>query len=420
MNTAVVALQSWDEIQTDVAEYWYIYLSMPLVAALIGYVTKLVVLEMLYRPLEFKGVGPIGWQGIVPRRAGRVAAVTIDLLTEQVLRPEEMLESVDARKAIAEVRGPLENIVDDIARDVADALRPGLWASLPERTRKRILAVVHERAPIAIDNLLAEMRTDLDRVIDIRLLAITTLVRNKEKLNNLMRNTAGGAMAFVRRSGIYFGIGIGIVQMVAWAVIHNVWIMPIFGLITGFASDWLALNMLFLPLRPRRILGVRVHGILHAERDDITRNYARIMATDLFAPEALLQAVLTGPGSDRLFALVEREIMTAIDEGGGFVTQLAALAAGTRRYDALKETVARRATAELPRVADSIAAFAGDKMDLENILVEKMSQLSPEQFEAIMRPVFKDDEFLMLVVGAALGFLVGELQVEIVTHLTSG
>ena len=73
-------LQTWPEIKGDVAEYWYIHLSMPFIAAFIGYLTKLLGLEMLYRSLEFRGLGPLDWQGIVPRRAGKLAAITIDLL----------------------------------------------------------------------------------------------------------------------------------------------------------------------------------------------------------------------------------------------------------------------------------------------------------------------------------------------------
>jgi hypothetical protein len=41
-----------------------------------------------------------------------------------------------------------------------------------------------------------------------------------------------------------------------------------------------------------------------------------------------------------------------------------------------------------------------------------MSQLNSEQFEAIMRPIFKDDEWLIILVGAVLGAVVGELQVH--------
>jgi len=47
----------------------------------------------------------------------------------------------------------------------------------------------------------------------------------------------------------------------------------------------------------------------------------------------------------------------------------------------------------------------------EQTVREKMNKLTPEQYESILRPVFKDDEMLMVSVVAVLGFLVGELQV---------
>ena len=70
MTSSVFAWgQGWGQITSDVKLNWFIYLSMPLVAAFVGYTTKLVALQMLYRPIEFVGIGPFGWQGVVPRRA---------------------------------------------------------------------------------------------------------------------------------------------------------------------------------------------------------------------------------------------------------------------------------------------------------------------------------------------------------------
>jgi uncharacterized membrane protein YheB (UPF0754 family) len=73
-------------------------------------------------------------------------------------------------------------------------------------------------------------------------------------------------------------------------------------------------------------------------------------------------------------------------------------------------------------MTDSFAdfeAYAARKLAVEELLQEKMDQLSNDEFESIMRPVFKDDEWLMISVGAILGFLVGELQVEMI-HLLTG
>jgi uncharacterized membrane protein YheB (UPF0754 family) len=410
-------VQSWSEIWADFHVNWLVYLSMPFIAAFVGWSTKIVALEMLYRPIEYRGVGPFGWQGIVPRRAGKVAATTIDLLTTNLLKPEELLAKLDPDEAVQALRDPLVTATAEVTREMAEQIRPGLWATLPEAGRRAIQARVVKQAPRIVERILAEMRADLSRYVDVQFLAITTLIHNKDKLNNLMRSLSTDAMTFVRRSGIIFGFGIGLVQMVAWGLFHNPWIMPAFGFGVGFVSDYIALNMLFRPIQQRRYLGlVTFQGLLHAQREKITQDYAKILADDLFSPENLLEGVLNGPGADKLYSLVAREVHDAVDAQAGVVTPLVALAIGSERYRAMKHTAAAVITERLPTTLADAQDYATSVIDLEGTIVDKMGQLTSEEYESILRPVFKDDEPLMIAVGAVLGGLVGELQVQVIEH----
>ncbi|ART72683.1 DUF445 domain-containing protein [Mycobacterium dioxanotrophicus] len=416
-SETILAIQNWQEIKADFGANWFIYLSMPFVAAFVGWSTKIVALEMLYRPLAFVGIGPIGWQGIVPRRAGKVGSKTIELLTQNLLKPEELLEKVDAREAVENLREPLTQAVDEISRELAEQIRPGLWDSLPDAARRTIQARIHEQTPKVVEKMLGEMRADLPRFVDVQFLAVTTLVRNKEKLNKLMRGLGDNAMAFVRRSGIYFGLGIGLVQMVAWALFQNPWIMPAFGFGVGFISDYIALNMLFRPVQPTKYLGfIPFQGLLHAQRDTITKDYARILSEDLFSPEILFDGILRGPGADKLFALVGKEVEAAIDAQTGIATPLVKLAIGTQRYNALKDNLVQMVLERLPTTLRDAQDYAMSALDLEQTIVDKMGQLTNEEYESILRPVFKDDEPTMIAVGAILGGLVGEIQVQIIEH----
>jgi uncharacterized membrane protein YheB (UPF0754 family) len=411
----VVAMQSWSEIKSDFGANWLIYLSMPLVAAFVGWSTKIVALEMIYRPREFKGIGPIGWQGIVPRRAGKVGSKTIELLTTNLLKPEELLERIDAAEAVEALRGPLVEAIDEITRDLAEQIRPGLWDSLPESARRTIQERIQAQAPRVTENMLNEMKADLGRYVDLQFLAVTTLVRNKEKLVKLMRGVSDDAMAFVRRSGIYFGLAIGVVQMIAWALFKNPWIMPAFGFAVGFLSDYIALNMLFRPVHEKKFFGfIPFQGMLHAQREKITRDYAKILADDLFSPEILFDGILKGPGSDKLFALAAKEIEATIDAQTGIAGPLVVLAVGTKRYRALKDRVVEVVLERLPSTLLEAQDYATSVIDLENTIVTKMNQLTNEEYESILRPIFKDDEPLMITVGGVLGGVVGELQVLII------
>lgn len=408
-------IETWSEIKDDFSVNWLVYVSMPFVAAFVGWSTKIVALEMLYRPVEHKGVGPFGWQGIVPRRAGKVAATTIELLTTNLLRPEELLDKIDPDEVLEALREPLVATIAEITEELAEQIRPGLWASLPEAGRRAIQARIVSQAPRVGERLLREMKADLNRYVDIQFLAVTTLIRNKDKLNDLMRSLSTDAMAFVRRSGIYFGLGIGLVQLVAWALFKNPWIMPAFGFGVGFISDYIALNMLFRPIRPKRYLGFfTFQGLLHAQRDKITRDYAKILAEDLFSPENLFEGILNGPGADKLYALVAREVHTAIDAQSGVATPLVSLAVGSVRYRAMKDSAARLIIERLPATLAEAQDYTMSVIDLEGTIVEKMGQLDNEQYESILRPVFKDDEPLMIAVGAILGGIVGEIQVLVI------
>ncbi|MFL0240794.1 DUF445 domain-containing protein [Mycobacterium sp. SMC-17] len=411
---------SLTEILIDFRAHWIIYFSMPLVAAFVGWSTKIVAMEMIYRPLEFKGIGPIGWQGIIPRRAGKVGSTTIELLTANLLKPEELLSRIDAKEAVEVLREPLSASINDIARDVAEEIRPGLWDSLPEAGRQAILNRIHAQAPRITEKMLNEMQSDLSRFVDLQFLAVTTLVRNKEKLNKLMRGLSDDAMAFVRRSGIYFGLIIGTAQMFVWAIFKLPWIMPAFGFGIGLISDYIALNMLFRPIKPTKYLGfIKFQGLLHAQREKITADYARILSEDLFAPDILFDGILKGPGADKLFAMIAREVEAAIDnEVGGFTGTVVKFAVGTSKYNALKDRVVDLVVERLPATLLDAQDYAMSKIDLERTIIDKMNQLSNEEYESILRPVFKDDEPLMIAIGAILGGCVGELQVLMIEFFT--
>jgi hypothetical protein len=157
--------------------------------------------------------------------------------------------------------------------------------------------------------------------------------------------------------------------------------------------------------------------ILHAQRDKITRDYAKILADDLFSPEVLFDGLLQGPGADKRFALVAKQVDAAIDAQAGIAAPVLVLAVGTQRYRALKDRVAKQVLERLPSTLLEAQDYATSVIDLEATIVDKMNQLTNEEYESILRPVFKDDEPLMIAVGAVLGGIVGEVQVQLIEHL---
>ncbi|MHA6780507.1 DUF445 family protein [Pseudonocardia saturnea] len=394
---------------------------MPLVAAVIGYFTKIVAIEMMFRPLEFRGIPPyLGWQGIVPRRAARMASIVCDTMTEKLISPEEIFDRLDAERVAKEIEKPLLDNIETITRQVATQFQPGLWESVPEGVRKIVIGRVQKQAPLIVEHMMGAIKDDLDGVFDLKDMIVTNLVKDKALLNRIFKEAGHKEFAFIRYSGIYFGAAIGFLQMIAWAFLKLPIIMPIAGGLTGWFTDWLALKMIFNPKYPTRYFGIFVwQGLFLKRHKEVAAAYGELIAKEIITPHNIIEAVLTGPMSDKLFVMVQKEVQAVLDSQTGLVKPLLVFAVGSSRYQEMKRIVSAQVMAALPETMAYMEDYAEDAMDIRNILVTKMQELSPEEFEEILRPAFAQDEWILITVGAVLGLAVGELQSYLVVHFST-
>ncbi|HEX5278024.1 MAG TPA: DUF445 domain-containing protein, partial [Fluviicoccus sp.] len=111
----------WQEFQ---AHMW-LYISIPFISGFIGYVTKVVAIEMMFSPLEFVGIKPFfGWQGIVPRKAVKMATISVELMTTRLIRAEEIFARLDPKRIAKEIEVPMTAAVEEIVHEVAQTYKP--------------------------------------------------------------------------------------------------------------------------------------------------------------------------------------------------------------------------------------------------------------------------------------------------------
>lgn len=69
---------------------------------------------------------------------------------------------------------------------------------------------------------------------------------------------------------------------------------------------------------------------------------------------------------------------------------------------------------ELPAQIKAMAPYFTAALQLERTLVDGLKGLPPEDFEQVLHPIFKEDEWMLILVGGVLGFAVGVFQVAVV------
>jgi len=412
-------MQGWHDIVADVQQNWVIYLSMPFVAAIIGFITKIVAIRMMFQPIDFVGIKPpyLGWQGIIPRKAAVMASISCDLLTNRLIRPEDVFDKLDPQRIAETMEKPLLALVDDITRAVAAHYSPGLWEAAPKSVKDLIVRRIQAESPAMVRQIMVDIKADINAVFDLKDMVISALLRDRTLLNRIFQEAGSEEFRFIRNSGLYFGFTIGCVQAVTWALTHSIWVMPIFGGFTGWFTDWLALKMIFNPKQPKRYLGVVTwQGLFLKRRKEVAAEYGRLIAREVVTPRNVFEAVLRGPLSDRLFNMVTKQVQQMVDEQAGLARPFVVFAVGSGKYQSMKKMVAEELMKRLPETIKHVESYAADAMDLERTLVGKMQELSPEEFESLLRPAFQQDEWILITVGAVLGFLVGELQVFVMLH----
>lgn len=392
---------------------WAVYTSMPLIAAVIGYVTKLVAVEMMFRPLEFRGLPPaLGWQGVIPRFAPRMARIATDLMLSRLLTTRELFDRIDAKELAARMEGPTRETIDELTREIMSRHQPLLWESMPEVGRKAVIWSVQRQAPKMVQRLVEDLKRDPESVIDLRAVAIDALTRDKALLVRLVRRIGRNEFTFIIRVGAPFGFALGCLQAGVWAATHNEWIVPIFGGMVGLSTDWAALQLIFRPIQPRRFAKIFAwQGLFHRRRAQVIADYAEVLGEEILSPSNLIDAMLTGPQADRLLALVAREVDLAVNARVGPAKPLVVLAVGGRRYQQMRESIVASAMSRMRGSLDEVGEYTMEALDVRGVIVTKMTQMTDTEYEDLLRPAFKQDEWKLIAVGGVLGFLIGELQV---------
>lgn len=396
----------------------WVYITIPFGAALIGWVTKILAVKMMFSPIEFKGIKPfLGWQGQIPKRAPKMAAIAVDSITSKILKPEQLFDKIDPDELAQELEGPMHDMAYELVETMMMSFQPQVWRALPDQLKDGIVGNVEKRIPAATRGMFDQLRNQIDQVFDIKHMVVTNLVRDKAALNLIFQDIGRPAFGFLIRSGLYFGFLIGIVQTIVFGYTGWYLVLPLFGLLTGGLTDWVALQMIFRPIERRTIFpGIKWQGVFQARRDDVIRGYSALLAKEIFTPQAIMEALLTGPMSDKFFDIIQTEIARTIDEQLGFAGKIINVVGG-RQYQQMKKELADSIIEKLPETSEHFEKYAAERLDLENMMIEKMSELSPEEYENLLRPAFKDDEWIIVVLGAGLGFLVGEIQAQLIVNL---
>ena len=372
-------------------------------------------IRMLFAPVEWAGWWKIGWQGVLPANAERMATICVRLMTSKLLDIEAIFARIEPKRVSALLSPALERNAEKIVEQVLQERFPTVWESLPERLRQSARERLRAEVPEVVGRLMQELGEDLRRYLDIESMVVNAFVKNRALLNQLFQECGAKEFHFISRSGLYFGALFGFIQAAVWWFIQPLWFLPMTGLLVGWATNWLALKMVFEPQKPRSFGPLQWQGLFLMRQKEVSAAYATFFAERILHPEALVDTVVQGPASDRLIELLQRYVEQAVDQASGIAKPLLQLTVGTDEWRALKQEISTRLAVTVPYELDRVHDYTAEAIKIESELQQNLESLSPEEFEQVLRPLFRQDENTLIAVGAILGGIAGCIQWVLVT-----
>jgi len=396
-------------------EFWK-HVSIPFVAAVVGWATNWVAIKLTFQPLDFVGARPfLGWQGIIPSKAGKMAAIFAESTMFRLGTLEEIFRHMDPDKMAEHITRVIDPHVEEYTDEVMFYGGNGpLWRALPSVVKARIYARVREELPTLVHNLMDEVSEQVEDLVDFKHMLVSELEGDKALLNRLFLESGEEEFRFIVRSGLYFGFLFGLVQLTVWVFYKSWWVLPFFGGLVGYATNWIAINIIFRPLNPTRVGPWTVQGLFLKRQNDVAGVWCHLVAREIVTIRQIIEAMLTGPRADRSRELIKKHIQPVADEAVGALRPAAELAVGGAGMDEIRRSVGDKA------VAVSIEPFKhwGFNEDrasvLEKLLRERMEALPPSEFQDLLRPCFQEDEWKLIVMGGVLGLLAGLAQLVFV------
>ncbi|HUP99975.1 MAG TPA: hypothetical protein VM093_05885 [Aeromicrobium sp.] len=413
------------------AHGWIHILTIPVFTGVVGWLINWSGLWMLFSPVEFHGfevpglkavarviprklqeipgimTGGVGWQGIVPARAAKMGSIASDKAIAKLGTPAEFYQQLEPDQIAEHIVSLFQPDMPQLISDVMLRENPRLWRDLPRPAKDAVVARVQAQMPTIVRGITDEIGNHIDQLLDPKVMVIEHFRRNPALVVRVFRDIGQRELNLMVAFGFIFGflLGIPVAIIDHWFGIW--WLLPLLGILVGWITNALGMWLIFEPVEPRTVLGVKVHGLFLRRQDEAAEVYARIIADDVITLERIGDFLMNGPRGDRTRQMIATAMRPAIDDAAGPARGVVRIAMGRRRFDQIRETLADEAV-DRTIAPFQDAEFSRKQSDkIRTLIAARTKELSPRDFVEMLRSAIREDEWMLYAHGAIMGFAGG-------------
>ncbi|TEU23851.1 hypothetical protein [Alkanindiges illinoisensis] len=414
-------------------DFWAILSIVP-VTAFVTWAHVWMALKMVFYPINFWGfhVGslPVGWQGIVPRKAGRISGIITDNTLSKLGSLQEFLQAMEPdemAKIIGDQVGyDLEHLIDEVMLE----RNPVLWENLPFSIKRRIYSQAQKQIPTVLRDLVNELTFNVENLVDMREMVVRQMEGDRRLMVRMFLKVGQKEINFIWHISALIGMFFGFFQMLVWFFVPWHWTVPFWAAIWGFLTNWIAIWMVFNPVEPhpfrylklfRRtntkipfITPVLPHiatynwqGAFMKRQHEVSDVFASVVTEELITLKSIMTEMMYGSRKEKTRRILKRHINKIMETP--VVRTSLQVSIGMKEYARLKtDLIDRSIQITMVPISDPVLNQSRAQK-IYHMFRERILALSPKEFQNLLRPAFQEDEWILIVLGGVTGFIAGTI-----------
>jgi uncharacterized membrane protein YheB (UPF0754 family) len=401
----------WHQL-TARPDFWG-FVSIPIVAAVVTWIHVWFAMKMVFYPLEFHGVLKpwLGWQGIVPRKSGKMAGIVVQNTLGKIASMPEIFAELEPKQIARHISDSLVGRAEQLIDEIMNEKHPELWAKVPPAMRQPFYDQLRRQLPAVIDAMMKEIAEKIEEHIDLQAMIVRRLCEDKALIVRTFYEVGDREISFIVNSSFWIGMFFGVLQMALWYVWPFHWGLPLYGAALGYLTNWVALNMVFRPLEPVRVGPLRIQGVFLKRQAQVAEKFAALTTGEMITVKQIMTEIVTGEHADHTRQLMARHLAPLLE--GGVVGAAIRSMLGPQGLGELQAAVVDKAAAWALEPLDDPAFIRERAAAIARVFTSRMSAMTPREFQDVLRPAFHEDEWILITLGAVFGFLAGWAQLAV-------
>ncbi|MGD1889397.1 MAG: DUF445 domain-containing protein [Cyclobacteriaceae bacterium] len=191
-----------------------IIFTLPIIAALTGWITNYIAIKMLFHPREKVKVLFFELQGIFPKRQKKLAEKLGKVVADELFSMDDVRTAITDPANMDEVHQVIDQKLDEFLEERMMESMPMLYVFMSDEMRVKIKATLQKELQAMLPELISSFADRIEREVDVEKTVYEKVVNfSTDKLEEILYSIMRKEFKFIEILGGILGFIIGLIQI---------------------------------------------------------------------------------------------------------------------------------------------------------------------------------------------------------------